>query len=186
VLKYLTLVSILIAIAAVFFIYADDILLLAPRISGLRAQVLVNNGDMCVNAKTSQCIRLGRRYKTQCGALTTVSGGAINWIDCCRYLGVFFNNGCTFKCNFDNDKSCIFLFMKVFRTTSPAVVKCCQQAFNFLRVHSQLDIHTANFLHKFMASENSLCYLFASTARRKLNELFSQFDNVTICCMSVS
>jgi len=72
--------------------------------------------------------------------------------------------------------------MKLFRTTSPAVVKCCQLAFNFLPVHSQLDIRTANFLQKFIASENSLCYLFASTARRKLNELFVQFDNVTTAC----
>jgi len=70
------------------------------------------------------------------------------------------------------------LFMKLFRTTSPAVVKCCQLAFNFLPVHSQLDIRTANCLQKFFASGNSICYLFALTARRKLIELFVQFDNV--------
>ena len=70
------------------------------------------------------------------------------------------------------------LFMKVFRTTSPAVVKCRQLAFNFLPVLSQLDIRTANFLHKFIASENSSCCLFALTARRKLKELFVQFNNV--------
>jgi len=28
---------------------------------------------------------------------TAVSGGAINWVDFCRYLGVLFNSGCTFK-----------------------------------------------------------------------------------------
>jgi len=67
-------------------------------------------------------------------------------------------------------------FMKLFHTTSPAVVKCCQLAFNCLPVYSQLDIRTANFLQKFMASKNSLCCLFA---RRKLNELFVQFDNIT-------
>jgi len=72
--------------------------------------------------------------------------------------------------------------MKLFRTTSPAVVKCCQLAFYFLPVHSQLDIRTANFLQKFIASENNLCYLFALTARRKLNEVFVQFDNVTAAC----
>jgi len=74
------------------------------------------------------------------------------------------------------------LFMKLFRTTSPAVIKCCQQAFNFLPVHSQPDIRTANFLQKFIASENSLCCLFALTARRKLKELFVQFDNATTAC----
>jgi len=142
---------------------------------------------MCINANKSQCIRFERRYNTHCAALTTASGGAIDWVDCCRYLGVFFNSGCTFKCNFDNAKSCFFrafnalyskigrlaseevvlslirakclpiillytteafpllsrnrssfeftvtrLFMKLFRTNSPAVVKCCQLAFNFL------------------------------------------------------
>jgi len=55
-------------------------------------------------------------------------------------------------------------------------------SFNFLPVHSQLDIHTANIVQKFIASENSLCYLFALTARHKLNELFVQFDNVTTAC----
>jgi len=73
------------------------------------------------------------------------------------------------------------LFMKLFRTTSPAFVICCQLAFNFLPVHSQLDIRTANFLQKFIASENSLCCLFALTAR-KLNELFVLFDNVANAC----
>jgi len=43
--------------------------------------------------------------------------------------------------------------MKLFRTTSPAVVECCQLAFNFLPVHSQLNICTANFVQKFTASE---------------------------------
>jgi len=69
--------------------------------------------------------------------------------------------------------------MKLLRTTSLVVVKCCQLAFNFLPVHTQLDIRTANLLQKFIASENSLCCLFALTARRNLNKLFVQFDNVT-------
>jgi len=76
----------------------------------------------------------------------------------------------------------IRLFMKLFRTTSPVFVKCFQLAFNLVPVNSQLDIRTANVLQKFIASENSLCYLFALTACRKLNELFAQFDNVTTAC----
>jgi len=68
--------------------------------------------------------------------------------------------------------------MKLFRTTSPAVVKCCQLAFNFLPVNCQLEIRTANFLQKFIAPDNSLCCLFALIARRQLNELFVQFNNV--------
>jgi len=193
---------------------------LLSTISGLRALLstcenYLNDVDMCINANKSQCIPFGRRYNTHCAALTTASGGAINWVYCWRYLGVFFNSGCTFKWNFDNAKLCFFrafnalysnvgriaseevvlsltrhkclpiglllyateacpllllnrssfeftvtrLFMKLFRTTSPAVVKCCHLAFNFLPVNSQLDICTANFLQKFIASENSLCCL---------------------------
>ena len=67
-------------------------------------------------------------------------------------------------------------------TTSPAVVKCCQLDFKFLPVRSQLDTRPANVLQKFIASENSLCCLFALTARRKLNEQFVQFNNVTTAC----
>jgi len=82
---------------------------------------------MCINANKSQCIRFGRRYYTHCAALTTASGKAINWVDCCRYLGVFFNCGCTLKCNFDNAKSCFFrafnaLYSKVGRLASEEVV----------------------------------------------------------------
>jgi len=51
--------------------------------------------------------------------------------------------------------------MKLLRTSSPAVVTCCQLAFNFYPVHSQLDIRTANFLQTLIAYANSLCYLFS-------------------------
>jgi len=65
------------------------------------------------------------------------------------------------------------VFMKLFRAALPAVVKCCQPAFDFFSVRSQLDSRITNFLQKFIASENSLCYLFALTPRRKLDELFA-------------
>jgi len=109
-----------------------DVLLLAPTISELQALLrtcenYLMDVDMCINANKSQCIRFGRRYNTHCPALTTASGGAIYWVDCCRYLGVFFNSGCTFKCNFDNAKSFFFrafnaLYSKVGRLASDEVV----------------------------------------------------------------
>jgi len=50
----------------------------------------------------------------------------------------------------------------------------------------QLDYSKLNqstyWKQKFIASENRLCYLFALTACRKLNELFVQFDNVRTAC----
>jgi len=56
----------------------------------------------------------------------------------------------------------IRLFMKLFLTASPAVVKCCQLDFNFLPAHSQRDI-----LQEFIAPEKRLCYLLLLTAHRK-------------------
>ena len=160
---------------------------------------------MCVNVKNHCAFGLDEGIiLIVCIELTTVAGGVIHWVDSCRYLRVFFNSVWTFKCNFDNAKSCFFrafnalyskvcrlaseevvlslirakclqillyateacpllsrnrqsfkftvtrLFMKLFRTTSPAVVKCCQlQPLTFfLHVHSQLHIRTAKFLRE--------------------------------------
>jgi len=65
----------IICICCSIFLYADDILLLAPTISGLRALLntcenYLNDVDMRINANKSQCIRFGRRYNIHCAALT--------------------------------------------------------------------------------------------------------------------
>ena len=72
--------------------------------------------------------------------------------------------------------------MKLFRTSSSAIAKCCQLAFNFLPINSQLDNRTAKYLQKFIVSEKNLCHLFSINARRKLDELFARYDNVTTAC----
>ena len=56
------------------------------------------------------------------------------------------------------------LLMKLFRTGSPVVFEECQRYFNFLPIKQQLTIRTAKFLQSFMASENTLCSLFAYNA----------------------
>jgi len=46
-------------------------------------------------------------------------------------------------------------------------------------VKSQILFRAASFLQKFTVSENSLCMLFASDARRQLHNIFIQFgDNI--------
>ena len=95
------------------FLNADDILLFTATISGLQALLMtcknyVNDVDMRINVNQLMCIRFGRRYITHRTELNTLFGGVIKWVDCCRYLGVFFNKSCTFKYNFDNAKSCFF------------------------------------------------------------------------------
>jgi len=58
----------------------------------------------------SHCIRFGRRYNTHCAALTTVSGAwghQLGWL-LSIFRCVLHYSGWTFKCNFDNAKSCFF------------------------------------------------------------------------------
>jgi len=71
-----------------------------------------------------------------------------------------------------------FIIMKQFLDRLGCKMKstCFQRSSS---VQSQLDIRTANFLQTFIASENSLCYFFSLTARRELDKVFAQFDNVT-------
>ena len=114
------------------FLYADDILLVAPTVSGL--QVLLTacereliDIDMCINVSKSKCIRFGPRFAAPCTELVSTFGGNIKWVQCCRYLGVFFDSGRTLKCNFDHAKSRFFkafnaIFGKVGRLATEDVV----------------------------------------------------------------
>ena len=63
------------------------------------------------------------------------------------------------------------IFMKIFQTGSSAIVKECQFNFNFLPIQSQINNRTARFLEKFIASENSLCSLFAANAACQLSQI---------------
>lgn len=65
------------------------------------------------------------------------------------------------------------IFMKLFRTSSSLVVRECQVNFGFLPIESQFVVPTANFLQKFVASENSLCLLFDKNATHQLNQFCS-------------
>jgi hypothetical protein len=214
------------------FLYADDILLLSPTVTGL--QILLSacekelvDLDMRINAKKSMCIRFGSRYNVPCSELVTLDGSILKWVDKCRYLGVSFISGRTLRCCYDHAKSKFFrafnsifgkvgrtaseevvislirakclpillyatevcpllsrnvqsleftvtrLFMKIFRTGSPAIVKECQLNFNFLPMKYQLKIRTARFLQKFAVSSNSICSLFAHNANSQLVDIFA-------------
>ena len=67
------------------------------------------------------------------------------------------------------------IFMKLFCTGSPELVKECQRYFNFLPIGSQIALRTANFLQQFVLTENDLCLLFAREAALDLQETFSHF-----------
>jgi len=63
------------------------------------------------------------------------------------------------------------IFMKIFRTSSSAIVKDCQCNFSFLPIQSRIDGRTARFLQRYVASENSLCSLFAANAASHLRRV---------------
>jgi len=222
------------------FLYADDILLIAPSVTGL--QMLLNacefelsKLDMVVNIKKSMCLRFGPRFSAPCANIISVYGGSLEWVSSCRYLGVYFVSGRLFRCCFDNAKNSFFrafnavfskvgraasedvvlnlvrskclpcllygveacpflagdkrsfeftvtrLFMKLFRTGSTAIVKQCQLRFNFLPIHYQIDIRTAQFLEQFSGSDNSVCMLFAQQALLDLKKLFAMYGNNVSC-----
>jgi len=79
------------------FVYADDILLIAPSVSSLQTFVHIcetelMNVDMSINVKKSFCIRVGPRFNAKCVNITSISGLQFEWVGRpkCRYLGVFF------------------------------------------------------------------------------------------------
>ena len=76
------------------FLYADNIILIAPTVSRLQAilaacENALINIDMCINVSKSKCIRIGARFEAPCADLVSTFGGTIKWVYCCRYIGVF-------------------------------------------------------------------------------------------------
>ena len=97
------------------FLYADDILLLAPSIDALQKMLTLceshlANLDMALNAKKSVCLRFGPRFKDECCPLTTASGESLCWVDQCRYLGVYLVTAKTFKSSLSNNKKSFYRF----------------------------------------------------------------------------
>ena len=97
------------ALCVGIFLYADDIILLAPSIHAL--QIIVNICeselsfiDMAINVKKSACLRFGPRYRNFCDNVMTAANKAVDWLETARYLGVFLVSSFKFKCSFDSNK----------------------------------------------------------------------------------
>jgi hypothetical protein len=115
-------------VCASIFLYADDILLIAPTITGLQRLLQVCEQeliylDMRINIKKSMCIRFGQRFDAKCAELLSIHGGSLQWVDSCKYLGVHFTSGRTFRCSYDSRKSSFFrafnsIYSKVGRSAS--------------------------------------------------------------------
>ncbi len=71
------------------FLYADDILLVAPSVDALQKMFLLCESylvdmDMALNANKSVCLRIGPRYKDECNPLITLSGESLCWVNSCH------------------------------------------------------------------------------------------------------
>jgi len=114
------------------FMYADDILLLAPSVVALQKLLLlceeeISLLDMAINASKSHCMRIGPRCNNFCANVTTRNGTVINWTDSIRYLGVFITKSSHFKCSHDSAKKSFYrsfnaIFGKVGRLASEDIL----------------------------------------------------------------
>ena len=120
------------SICASILIYADDILLISPTVSGLQCLLTICEQeiidlDMRINVSKSMCIRFGPGFNTHCADLYSIGGGNFSWVSSCWYLGVQLVSGRMFKCSFSEAKAKFFrafnaVFGKVGRTTNEDIV----------------------------------------------------------------
>ena len=114
------------------FLYADDIILLSPTLTGLQTLLTaveneLLNIDMQLNVNKSMCMRFGTQYDKQCANIISSVGTPLKWVKTCRYLGVYFNAGRVFRCCFTHAKNSFYtsfnaILSKVFRSASEEVI----------------------------------------------------------------
>lgn len=90
------------------FMYADDLILLAPSVSQLQTMINLccmelKEIDLNLNLKKSCCIRIGKKHSVPCSDITT-SHGIIPWVKRVKYLGLLVLGGNTLKFSFDESK----------------------------------------------------------------------------------
>ena len=69
----------------------------------------------------------GNRHDVCCAPVTTCSGGALRWVDTCRYLGIYFVSARSFKCTFESARYKFYklfkaIFGKIGRVASESVI----------------------------------------------------------------
>ena len=77
------------------FVYADDIILLAPSVDSLQKLLILCEKElaameMSLNVKKSVCMRIGPRYDAVCASISTLNGDCLNWVSSCRYIGYYY------------------------------------------------------------------------------------------------
>jgi len=90
------------------FLYADDILLLAPSLFCLQQLLYICEDelhllDLTINPRKSACIRIGPRYNARCSNITT-DGHELTWCEEIRYLGMYLTASREYRCSHSNAK----------------------------------------------------------------------------------
>ena len=91
------------------FMYADDLILLAPSVAELQIMLDIctrelNDIDLRLNVSKSSCIRIGKRCHAECRHIVTADG-FIPWSSTVKYLGINIVAGMKFTCSMDNLKA---------------------------------------------------------------------------------
>jgi len=108
------------------FLYADDILLLAPSVSCLQQLMYICKLelawlDLTINARKSACMRIGSRFNVRCSNITTKAGHEITWCSKIKYLGVYITAARESRCSHSNAKQ---FFYRSFNTVFGKIVRC--------------------------------------------------------------
>ena len=88
----------------------------------------VNNIDLQLNARKSNAIRIGSRYKNKCCDLC-VGDDIIPWVNEAKYLGLCITSSSRFKCNFDSTK------IKYYRAANAILAKIRNKNNNMITLH---------------------------------------------------
>ena len=171
------------AVCACIFLYADDIILISPSITGLQSLISaceaeLSSLDMKINARKSVCIRVGPRFDASCAELQCADGSFLKWHSSCRYLGVYFKSGRFLRCSFEQARVKFFrafnaILGRVGRLASKEVVLSLMKAKCFPVLFYGLDVCPvlSRDIHAFEFSINRvLMKLFRTSSIDIVNE----------------
>ena len=176
------------------FLYADDILLVAPSVSSLQRILSLCEAelellDMRVNAKKSSCIRFGPRFNVRCNSTTMIDKCKLSWSDSVRYLGIYLRSSRTFACSFSHAKQSMYrafnaVFGKVGRIASPDVVvelvktKCLPVLCYGIEVCPVNKSHIGSLQY---VVDNCLRKIFDIKLTKSVRECMREFNWFTMC-----
>ena len=171
------------------FMYADDILLLAPSVNALQQMIYICENelellDMVLNPKKTVCMRIGPRFNATCNNLCTGSGVNLIWVEMFRYLGVFLVSSREFRCSYDEAKKSFYrafnaIFGKVGRLATEDVVlklintKCIPTLLYGL---DACPVNSSDKASLEFVLNRSLMKLFQTTSMEIINECCSMFN----------